>query len=190
MKNFLFAAFIFCAVGLNAQLDTLGLHKRVQDFGRQLFKSVKMNSEYDLAVLSGAKNNLYDIIYSKTNSHEGNVPEVEPTDEELEAEITKHNEEMNACLAKAFADMRTAGIRVRDIQLVDVVTEDVLAGVITEENTTEYDIGIYRIVVRFEFAGKQYAIVANDCWNLVGGLIMGHNFVFDPNYSSAVPVQE
>lgn len=183
MKNLLFAAFIFCTFCLNAQLDTLGLHKRVQDFGRQLFKAVKMNSEYDLAVLSGAKNNLFDIIYSKTNSHEGNVPEVEPTDEELEAEITKHNEEMNACLAKAFADMRAAGIRVRDIQFVDVVAEDVLAGVITEENASEYDLGVYRVVVRIEFAGKKYEIVANDCWNLAGGLIMGHNFVFDPENS-------
>src|SRR3989338_5836017 len=186
MKNFLFAAFIFCAFGISAQLDTLGLHKRVQDFGRQLFKSVKMNSEYDLAILSGTKNNLFDIIYSKTNSHDGDVPEIEPTDEELEAEMIEHHANLNACLAKTFADMRALSIRGRDIQLVDIVAEDVLAEEITEENAREYDIGIYRIVVRIEYAGKEYALIANDCWNLAGGLIMGHNFVFDPDFISSV----
>lgn len=186
MKSLLFVTLIFCACGANAQLDTLGLHKRVQDFGRQLFKSVKMNSEYDLTILSGTKDNLFDIIYSKTNSHEGDVPMVEPTNEELEAEITRHHENMNACLAKAFGDMRALGIRVRDIQLVDIVAEDVLAEVITEENAREYDIGVYRIVVRIEFAGKEYALIANDCWNLAGGLIMGHNFVFDPDFKSSL----
>lgn len=181
MKQFLFAFFISSSFMLNAQLDTLGLHKRVQDFGAQLFKAVKMNSEYDLVPLFGAKENLLDILYSKTNSHEREGEEiVEPSEEEIEAEWSKHQQELNSCLSKAFSDMRALSIRVRDIKLLSVEYEDVLADVITEENMKQYDIGIYRIVVHFEAAETPYAIIANDCWNLSGGLIFGHNFVFDP----------
>lgn len=189
MKNLLIAFFLFCATGLQAQLDTLGLHKRVQDFGQVLFKAVKMNSEYDLVAVMGAKENLLDIFHSKTNSHEFEEDEiiVEPTEEELEAEWIKHQEELNASLAKVFSDMRALTIRVREIKLVEIFSEDVLADVITEENADEYDIGAYRIVVRIEFNGTQYCIIANDCWNLTGGLIMGHNFYFDPTNNSGSP---
>ena len=185
MKKLLLTIFTFCALGLNAQLDTLGLHKRVQDFGKQLFKAVKMNSEYDLSILLGAKENQLDILYSKTNKHELEEGEeiIEPSEEELQAEWAKHQENLNACLSKCFSDMRALTIRVREINLVKVDFEDVLVNEITEENMKQYDIGVYRIIVWIEYAGKQYAIIANDCWNLSGGLIMGHNFVFDPDYS-------
>lgn len=182
MKNLLLATLLFFAFSSTAQLDTLGLHKRVQDFGQQLFKAVKMNSEYDLVPLIGTKENVLEIMYSKTNRGELSQEQiVEPSEEDLANEWTHHQEEVNACLAKTFTDMRAQGIRVRDITFLDVSSEDVLAGEITEENAKMYDIGVYRVVVRFQFADKTYSVIANDCWNLSGGLIMGYNFMFDAN---------
>jgi hypothetical protein len=163
----------------------MGLHKRVQDFGAQLFKAVKMNSEYDLVPLFGAKENLLDILYSKTNSHENEGEEiVEPTEEMLEAEWNTHVAELNNSLSKVFAEMRALSIKVRDIKLLSVEFEDVLADQITEENMKQYDIGVYRIIVHIDAAGTPYAVIANDCWNLSGGLIFGHNFYFDPSNNS------